>query len=592
MISSKKITLFAILLMGVVVVLTFVAMLFFGNATPDIATGIIEYSQEHKVSLADDDYFKEFSSSENIVLSGNSAATDSRNVTIDGGVVTILGGGYYKITGELTDGSIVVNSADNAPVYLMLDNASVTSSDFSAIYVKQATKVVLSLKSGTVNNLTDASEYSEAKQENSKPDAAVYSRDDLTINGDGTLNITGNFGDGIKANDDLKIIGANINITASDDGINANNYAFIADSCLNITSDGDGIKCDEEAADKGFGVVENSVITINSNGDGMTASSSLYIPSGDFNIITGGGSGNANAHKSSMGGRGQMASSSDASSTKGIKAAKDLNIVSGSFYIDSADDTLHANGNVIISGGSYILLSGDDAVHADSNLILAPQSIDIQKCYEGLEAAYITINSGDISIISSDDGINATGFNSSGGMGAMMHGGSAKTDEEDIYLTLNGGNIRIETSGDGFDSNGSAVINGGFLEIYGPENSGNGSIDVGDGGYVLIVNGGTLLAAGSSGMAETPYNNSKINTIVFYLNEYQASGSVISITDSNGQELISGTSSKKFNWICFTDASIIEGESYTLKIDGEEVGEIIASDTVRATYSSNSKKMR
>ena len=182
-------------------------------------------------------------------------------------------------------------------------------------------------------------------------------------------------------------------------------------------------------------------------------------------------------------------------------------------------------------------------------------------------------------IKANDDGINASGENSNGGMMMPpgMRGGEEKTAEEDIWLTVNDGHIYIETSGDGFDSNGSAVINGGFLEIYGPENSGNGSIDVGDGGYVLIMNGGSLLAAGSSGMAEHPTENSPQQSLTFYLEENYEAGSTIKISDSAGNEIVSGTSNKRFNWICISTSSLIDGETYTLFINEAETATITAN---------------
>ncbi len=185
MISSKRITLLSFLLMGIVVILTFVAIFFSDEMATDISTGAIEYSDNHKIVLLDNDYYASASSSDDIILSGATAATNSRNVQIEDNEITILGGGYYTVTGELTGGSIIINSEDANPVFLMLDNASVTSTDFSAIYVKQAAKVVISAKSGTTNSLTDSSKYNAEKQTEEKPDAVIYSKDDLTINGDG-----------------------------------------------------------------------------------------------------------------------------------------------------------------------------------------------------------------------------------------------------------------------------------------------------------------------------------------------------------------------------------------------------------------------
>lgn len=148
--------------------------------------------------------------------------------------------------------------------------------------------------------------------------------------------------------------------------------------------------------------------------------------------------------------------------------------------------------------------------------------------------------------------------------------------------------IYIETSGDGFDSNGSALINGGFLEIYGPEDNGNGSVDVGDGGYVFIINGGEMLAAGSSGMAENPSELSSQRSVSFYLDEYYPSGSKISLKDDNGNDVIMGTSNKKFNWVSISTENITEGVSYTLVVDNDTVMSV-TSDAIISTAGSNIK---
>ena len=124
---------------------------------------------------------------------------------VEGADVTMMGGGVYVLSGTLDDGSIIVDSADSAVVRLVLNNASVTSADFSALYVKQAEKTVISLVEGTENSFTDGSSYNDAKLNDGKPDAAVYSCDSLTVNGKGTLTVNGNYRDGLKCNDVLKI---------------------------------------------------------------------------------------------------------------------------------------------------------------------------------------------------------------------------------------------------------------------------------------------------------------------------------------------------------------------------------------------------
>lgn len=596
MISSKRINLIGILLTAAVLILTVCAIIIPDTVTVSgRVTGIVEYSEEHSVNYTEDDYYSNYSESSvaKINLKGTSATSGSKNVKIDGGKITILGGGTYVISGELTDGSIIVDSADSTVVRLILNGAWVKSEDFSAIYVKQAEKTIISTIEGTENYLSDSSQYNEELSEDGMPGAALYSKDDLTLNGGGTLIVTGNYQDGIKVNDTLKITEGTLKVTAVDDGINTNDCISFLEAEIEVSSGGDAIKCEHENSEKGFIALEGTSLTVTSEGDGVYASSSIYANDITAQLQTGGGAGNAESGNGERMGRGMPGNqnSADETSKKGFKAGNELCINGGEYMLDTKDDALHSDGNINITGGNINISSGEDAVHADKNLVLAPEALYITKCYEGLEGAYITINDGDIKIISNDDGINAVGENSNNGFGGMMNmnGGTALTSEEDIYLTLNGGHIYVETSGDGFDSNGSAVINGGFLEIYGPENSGNGSIDVGDGGYVLMINGGKLLAAGSSGMAESPSESSAQQSLTFYLDETYSSDSTIIVADENGEEIISGTSAKQFNWICISSPDIITGKTYTLKINDIEIVAIEATEGSATSGSRNSQ---
>lgn len=591
MISSKKFDLIAIVLTALVLVGIICAMFLPKDMLTGNTTGVFNYGDLHTVTITEDDYYTDYAKSSpiKINLMGDYINASSNNIKIDESDVTILGGGVYVLSGTLNDGTVIVDSEDGAEVRLILNGVSITSSDFSAINIRQSAKTVISLVEGTENVLTDGSVYNEEKLGEETP-AAICSKDDLVINGNGSLTVNANSSDGIKANDSLKITSGNIKITSVDDGINANDYIAALNASMTINSGGDAIKCEHAEEDKGFIAFEESVLSVTSGGDGIYASSALYMNETKADIVSGGGNENAVKKHGGFGGFGRFGVSNssiadDTPSTKAIKAGTNIVINGGSFNLDSAEDAIHSDKDVTINKGAFEILSGDDAVHAELNLVLEPETLNISKCYEGLEGAYITINGGDINIISSDDGINASGENSNGGM--LMppgsFGGEAKTSEEDIWLTVNDGHIYIETSGDGFDSNGSAVMNGGFLEIYGPENSGNGSIDVGDGGYVLIMNGGSLLAAGSSGMAEHPIENSPQQSLTFYLDETHEAGSSIRISDSAGNEIISGTSNKRFNWICISTPSLTEGETYTLFINETETASITANGGFAST---------
>jgi len=583
MISSNKINYIAILLIALVLIGIVCAMILPENA--ENIKGTIVYNDTYEINITNDDYYTTYSEIgvSKITLAGNGAESKNRNVKISDGNVTILGGGVYVLSGSLSDGSVIVDSSDKAEVRLILNGVNITSTDFPAIYIKESAKTVISLVGDTDNVLSDSVRSNEENPDDSIPTAALYSKDDLTVNGSGNLIINGNYQDGIKANDILKIIEGNIKVTSVDDGINANDYIAVLKANITVTSGGDGIKCENESEEKGFIAFEGTNLTITTDGDGISTSSALFINDTTTSIVSGGGSGDVSFDMHQWGLRWGTENSEiqdNTVSTKAIKAGTDLVIGKGRFNLDSCDDALHSDGNLTIEGGKFDISCGDDAIHSEINLTLNPESVNITKCNEGLEGGYITINGGNIRIVSNDDGINAVGDGSNGGMW-MMRGndGEEKTSKEDIWLTVNGGHIYIETSGDGFDSNGSAVINGGHLEIYGPENSGNGSIDVGDGGYALIMNGGSLLAAGSSGMADHPTESSPMQSLTFYLDKTYDSGSEILITDKNGNEIISGTSNKSFNWICTSTETLKTGETYNLLIDGNKVFDITANGT-------------
>lgn len=587
MIGSKYFNLIAIFLTALVLVGLICAIFISDFDSSEEFIGTKVFGDLHSVTLTEDDYFTGYSeySAEKIVLNGESAESSSKNVRISGGDVTILSGGIYLISGELENGTVTVDANDKGEVRLVLDGARITSEDFAAIYVKNAEKTVISLVDGTENILTDALVYSEEKQDDGKPFAALHSKDDLVINGGGTLVLNGNFKDGIKAGDTLKIIGAKLKINSADDGMDANDYIYMCGATVTVSSAGDCVKCGGDAENKGFIAASESVFTLQGDGDGISASTALYLDGVKVKATTGGGSQNGRTHAEFMGFGGKFSDFDDTDSekvsAKALKAGTNIVIEGGEFEIDSADDAVHSDGDIGVSGGIFSVSTGDDAFHADMNLVLEPEKIDVLKCYEGLEGAYITVNGGEISIVSDDDGINATG---EGNIGAMPpghgFGGEEKASEEDLWLTINGGHVIIETSGDGIDSNGSAVINGGTLEIYGPEDAGNGSIDVGDGGYVLLMNGGTLVAAGNSGMAESPSESSAQKSLVWYLDKTYSSESTVCVKDSGGGEIVSVNSAKEFDWFCISTEQITDGETYTLYINGAEVSSVTANGVV------------
>lgn len=220
-----------------------------------------------------------------IQLNETSVECDNENVEIDGTTVKIVNAGTYTITGNLEDGQIIVDAGKENQVDLILDNASVASSVSAPLCILSADKTVITLADGTTNNFTDADSYAADDEAN----ACVFSKDDLTIKGNGTLNVTGNFNNGIGSKNDLKIKSGNYNIIAENDALKGNDSVTIEDGVFCITAGGDGIKSDNETeAEKGFVTIETGVFTVTAGDDVVQAFSALTINGGTYVVTQGG----------------------------------------------------------------------------------------------------------------------------------------------------------------------------------------------------------------------------------------------------------------------------------------------------------------
>ncbi len=512
-----------------------------------------------------------------ITLDDENSSCDSDAVTIDGQTVTITSEGTYLISGSLSNGSIVVDVADSEKVQLVFDNVSITNESGAAVYVRQADKVFLTLAEGSENTIVFNGTTTE---DDSNIDGAIFAKDDLTINGTGTLNVT-SAAHGIVCKDDLVVTGGTYHITAEKQGLSGKDSVRIADGTFDITSGGDAIHSENEDDEtKGFVYVANGTFTLNAEGDGISASYVVQLDDGTYEITAGGGSANAQS-KNPMGDMGPgnmqdnggMTESDSDTSTKGIKAASALQINGGTYSIDSADDSIHSNGDVYINAGTLELCTGDDGVHADNATAVSDGTITISQCYEGLEGQTVTISGGVIDITASDDGLNAAGGNDSSNDNGPG-GGDPFSADENAYINISGGQITIDASGDGIDSNGDLNISGGTIFVTGPASDGDGALDY-DG--TATITGGNVVAAGMSGMAQNFGDDSSQGSMLINLDETQSGE--ITLTDADGNELISFTPSREYNSVVISCAELEEGATYTLNT-GETATEVTLSSLV------------
>ena len=490
-------------------------------------------------------------SSKDLTLADPSEAVDIV-LTEDG--VDITEPGVYRLSGQVADGSIRVAPATEGDVWLLLDGVSVHNESGAALTSDGCDKLLLTLAEGSVNSLTQGS-AAPAEEDN---DAAIYVRDDLTINGTGALTIESAYLDGINCRDSLRIVSGEITVNAVDDGLVGKDEVTIGGGTITITAQtGDGIKAtNDEDADRGFVAIAGGTLTI-TTGEGSASVSQT-----------------ASDGWGSRGGWEQEAEE-DTPSQKGVKAETTLTVSGGVLSIDSVDDALHAV-DVAISGGEMTLATGDDGVHADNTLTVSGGTITVTRSYEGLEGAAMTLSGGEISITASDDGINGAGGDSAtttdeGTFGASGRFGRDRFASSTGTILISGGMISVNASGDGVDVNGDLEMTGGELYVNGPQSSGNGALDY-DGSFTLT--GGTVIAVGAAGMAQGVSDPAIPGTAM------NVSGSgALEVLDNAGNVLVHFEPLRDYSHVVVYSDRFADGESYTLTLGGE-------SQTVQMTTDS------
>ena len=491
--------------------------------------------------------------------------SEAKTVADSEKTVKITAEGTYVVSGEHE--SITVSAPDTAKVRIILKNATVSNTSGPAIYIEKADKVFITACEGTVNTLSDGTSYT-GDFKDTNIDGAIFSKTDLTLNGEGTLNITGNYKCGAVSKDDLIICGLNLTVKSTVCALEGKDCVKIKDAAITVSAGGDGIRStNTEKSNKGFVYIETGNIDITSGNDGIQAATVLKAANGSIKITAGGGAADT---KQNSGGRnmpgfgGSTQTTDDEESTKGLKAGSLILIDEGGFEVSSKEDSFHSNGDIEINGGSFTAAAGEDGFHADNNLIINGGSITVSQSYEGLEGQKVTVTGGNIDITASDDGINAAGSSSS-----SSTGGRPGSSDSNALITIGGGYILVNASSDGIDSNGNVAITGGTVLVSGPTDNGNGAFDYGG---EATVSGGTVIFCGSSGMAQGFSDKSEQASFMYTLDSSASAGSSVALTDEKGNVIASFIPAKQYNNVVISTPSLKNGSSYKLVIGGTVSG--------------------
>ena len=228
------------------------------------------------------------SSEVNITLEGTTAKADSDSVTVSGQVITITEGGTYILSGSLEDGYVIIDVDKEENVQLVLNGVSINSEDFAAIYVLSADEVSVTLAEGTTNTLTNGGSFKAIDDNN--VDAVIYSKDDLTLNGEGTLVISSPAGHGIVGKDDVTVTGGSYEISAAQTTVRANDNIDITDGEFTLNAGSDGIHAENNDDDTvGAVSISGGSFLIDAGDDGIHATTTLTISGGSLDITAGEG---------------------------------------------------------------------------------------------------------------------------------------------------------------------------------------------------------------------------------------------------------------------------------------------------------------
>jgi len=477
------------------------------------------------------------SKSVSIELKGNSVSCKSDAVKISKTTITLSEEGTYIFSGTLDDGMIVVDVEETDKLQIVLDNASITSSTSAPLYIIEADKVFVTLANGSDNTLANGGTF-EAIDDNNI-DGAVFSKQDLTFNGSGSLTVTSPADHGIVCKDDLVFTGGTYTVNSASHGLDANDSVRMTNANMTISSGKDGIHAENtDDTTLGFMYIKDGSLDITAEGDGLSAGNSMQINDGKFTI-------------------------------------------------DSADDTVHSNASITVNGGTFKIASGDDAFHADETLTIAGGTIDISESYEGLEALDIKVSGGDIKLVASDDGLNAAGGTDSsgyggphgndqfggrgmggpgGGRGGMGGpgggiGGPGGSSASNGSIVISGGNLYINASGDGIDANGSLEISGGHTVVVGPTRGDTATLDY---DTSATITGGTFIGTGASGMAQT-FSDSKQGVFAVNVGN-QSAGTKIELKDSKGNSILTHEPELDFAIVILSSPDVQKGETYTITV--------------------------
>ena len=446
------------------------------------------------------------------------------------GITRITEGGTYTFTGTVEQGQIIVDAPEEN-VTLVLNNFKITNAEDAPIVVVNAKNVYIELADGSENSITDAREAKEESEEetvdteteDTEEDytAAIYSKDDLVITGTGSLTVKAGYKDGITSKDDLELESGNITVEAVDDGIVGKDSVVVTEASVTVTAGDDGVKStNDEEEDKGYIQIDGNSVTIDAQDKGIDATTTVTINGGKIDIKAG---------------------------DEGVEGL-DVVINDGDINIDAGDDGINISDG---SGSSEMTFPGGDIPQMGE----APAEGQMQGRGGRGQFRQNAESNG-------EGQMERPEMQENNGEKMRGMGGGMMDQAIDGTLTINGGNLTVYAEGDGLDSNGSILMNGGTVLVYGPTKSGNGAIDYNG---TFEVNGGILMVTSCGNMEQGISDTSKAIMVKQNFNTTIATGSKIVVQNASGEDAYEFVVQKDCTYIAVAATDISSDATISVK---------------------------
>ena len=483
-----------------------------------------------------------------ITLADQTATVTGQGASFSDQTLTITQTGTYVLTGSGKNIKLVVEAADTDQVHLVFQNLTLEG-EGTLLQINKAQEVVISLAEGSQNALTEsqASDDEEVK-------ATIHSQVPLTLNGTGNLTLTALTKNALEVEDDLKVLGGTYTVKAANHGFKAEGALAIEAATLTIEAGKDGLHAEHDETTERANISLNPTqLSIAAIEDGVDAGNELTIKGGTITVsqseeglearVIRQLGGDVTIKSSDDGVNASTGSSSKTSDTSTTSKTSDANTTSNTADTSSSASqatTDSATASIAASQATAtpVATSQTDQVNKDKNAP-PPSPPAGQAPPQGGQPPQ-----------------------NGQGPGGMPPGGQEESDPS-LQIILEGGTLTIDAEGDGIDSNGTVSISGGSLVVNGSVQGGNGPLDAaGD----ITITGGTVWALGTSDMLQGFAQGSTQASIT--ANIAGTAGQTLIILNAKGKEVARQTASKDFQAVIMSSADLVDGQTYTIQVEG------------------------